>query len=891
MFPELKFSHLTDKDGLSNSYASCFAQDTNGIIWIGTYSGLNRFDGYSIKNFYANANDPKSISNNYVSSIVPDRKNNLWVSTTEGLFYFNTKTQSAISFKSIPEDTATFRNSYRPRIYIDSGLLPWITTYDGVYHFRDSVHYYRTEAGLNAFPGLVKKKWNVYGPLTTDRKGKLWSCWDDVICRLDNNTKKILQAYKCPEPIIIRYIFIDSYNRCWVSTWGKGIYLFTPELNGWKPFSPSKNIPIILGTAEWEINGKKILVFSCGNSTLFFIDESDLTTYTYLFDAANVTIVGLPFVDKQNILWVPTSDGVYYASPSNNLFSVVAIAPLKNEQGKNMLATVYNMREEKSGYWISKRNNGGILWYDRNWKLLKSWLSLPIGPRSRYPDLGLTSQEGFDFKQVGNNMYVTTEGGISVLNFQTLKWSAYCPRDAKIPPRLRTIVVENDHKWWVRSFNQGIFIFNPVSREFVKLYSNNDSCKKCLSGNVNYLLQDREQRIFATTERGLFQYHEKGDYFEKLQFSQGPVPSKNLLGMTQDNTGLIWLGAENGIFGFNPDNHRIEKSFSENNKIGVVFRVCTDDDQNIWFTSNSGYWCWLRKPDKIIHFEYSLGLPKTEEGICYKTSDGFVYAGGKDAAVRFYPDRLMNYAVAAKTKIIEAVTNDTLALITTNSSGQKKLTLSPEENSIHINFDVINYDLISNNQFFYKLSPGDKGWKQIENGHMSFYNLQPGSYRLEVKGASKLKGNFTNTDSLDLTVQPYWYQSSWFKFLCMLMAVIIITFIVRYRIQIVRKEASFKQRIMEIEMTALRTQMNPHFIFNSLNSIENFIMQNEKRLASDYLNKFARLIRMILENSRKQAVPIAKDMEAVQLYVDLEQLRFNNKFRYITDIDKILLEG
>jgi LytS/YehU family sensor histidine kinase len=85
--------------------------------------------------------------------------------------------------------------------------------------------------------------------------------------------------------------------------------------------------------------------------------------------------------------------------------------------------------------------------------------------------------------------------------------------------------------------------------------------------------------------------------------------------------------------------------------------------------------------------------------------------------------------------------------------------------------------------------------------------------------------------------------------------------------------------------------MNPHFIFNSLNSIENFIMQNEKRLASDYLNKFATLVRMILENSRTQAVPLVQDMEAMQLYVDLERLRFENKFCYLTDIDEVLLKG
>ena len=104
------------------------------------------------------------------------------------------------------------------------------------------------------------------------------------------------------------------------------------------------------------------------------------------------------------------------------------------------------------------------------------------------------------------------------------------------------------------------------------------------------------------------------------------------------------------------------------------------------------------------------------------------------------------------------------------------------------------------------------------------------------------------------------------------------------------KLQSLKEKA-ELETKVMRLQMNPHFIFNSLNSIENFIMQNEKRLASDYLNKFARLIRLILDSSRTEVVPLSKDMEALQLYVDLEQLRFSNKFSYKTEVDPALLGG
>jgi len=106
-----------------------------------------------------------------------------------------------------------------------------------------------------------------------------------------------------------------------------------------------------------------------------------------------------------------------------------------------------------------------------------------------------------------------------------------------------------------------------------------------------------------------------------------------------------------------------------------------------------------------------------------------------------------------------------------------------------------------------------------------------------------------------------------------------------------RTESVFRQKIAETQMQALQSQMNPHFIFNSLNSIENFIMQNEKRLASDYLNKFARLIRTILDSSRNEVLPLSKDMEALQLYIDLQQLRFNKKFCYETDMDPMLQNG
>jgi tetratricopeptide (TPR) repeat protein len=140
------------------------------------------------------------------------------------------------------------------------------------------------------------------------------------------------------------------------------------------------------------------------------------------------------------------------------------------------------------------------------------------------------------------------------------------------------------------------------------------------------------------------------------------------------------------------------------------------------------------------------------------------------------------------------------------------------------------------------------------------------------------------------TLQLQKNRQSTLTYIIILLALLSILGIIFY--QRSRRHKIETRRIKaELQTQILRSQMNPHFIFNCLNSIENFILQNDKRQASDYLNKFSQLIRSILDSSRNEVVPIAKDMEALKLYVELEQLRFNNKFTFRVNIDPALAGG
>ncbi|MEP7230980.1 MAG: histidine kinase [Ginsengibacter sp.] len=158
--------------------------------------------------------------------------------------------------------------------------------------------------------------------------------------------------------------------------------------------------------------------------------------------------------------------------------------------------------------------------------------------------------------------------------------------------------------------------------------------------------------------------------------------------------------------------------------------------------------------------------------------------------------------------------------------------------------------------------------KEIENGHL-----------LELSDLQKRQIIFKNALLLAVFI--------------LLFLTIIIAFFINKSFQSKKKRAEFlfKQKIAESQIQSLRAQMNPHFIFNSLNSIENFMMQNEKRKASDYMHKFALLIRTILESSRNELTTVLLDLEALKLYIDLEQMRFHNKFCYEENIDPDLLRG
>ena len=167
--------------------------------------------------------------------------------------------------------------------------------------------------------------------------------------------------------------------------------------------------------------------------------------------------------------------------------------------------------------------------------------------------------------------------------------------------------------------------------------------------------------------------------------------------------------------------------------------------------------------------------------------------------------------------------------------------------------------------------------------------LPPGNYLFSVEAMSKSGIWSAEPAQMQIEILPHFYQTFWFQFVVGLLIVIIgVTILWLYSRSIRSKErekSEISKRIANLELMALRAQMNPHFIFNTLSSIQHFISGNNSEEALKYLSKFAKLMRVILDNSKKKFISISDEIKAISLYLDLEKLRFKDKFEYEIVID------
>jgi hypothetical protein len=238
-----------------------------------------------------------------------------------------------------------------------------------------------------------------------------------------------------------------------------------------------------------------------------------------------------------------------------------------------------------------------------------------------------------------------------------------------------------------------------------------------------------------------------------------------------------------------------------------------------------------------------------------------------------------------------------ISSIYANGKAQKlssPLILKSDQNNLLITFSSARKDSTAHNVFRYRLNEQEK-WRYIKDSVIAITALDTGNYQLQIDRQLTDNNWENNAPVFSFSIQQPFWQKPWFIFavslagslvIGILLISIIAAFFLYYRYQRSQKnELMLKNNMLQSEIKALRAQMNPHFIFNSLNSIQHFIFANKKEEANEYLTAFSKLIRMTLDNSQINFIPIAEEVEFLTTYLKLEQLRLNHLFDFSFSYD------
>ncbi|RDB06229.1 hypothetical protein DVG78_10400 [Runella aurantiaca] len=412
--------------------------------------------------------------------------------------------------------------------------------------------------------------------------------------------------------------------------------------------------------------------------------------------------------------------------------------------------------------------------------------------------------------------------------------------------RLRSVMVDSRGMIWLGSWDDNLIRwFDPTTN---KLTIKDDINKTTVETNIaiNKMVEDPKRGVvwIAATMHGLWKYTPRTNQWQKMPLDKNDV----IVNIQITNDGTLWMKSDNALIRYNPDTGET----------------------------------------KYLGAEYDLKM------FSYGT---FIKGKGDELffdRFRFYPHEIKD--VTLKPHVVFSfikVFNHNLVL-PKNLNSVAEITLRHDQSFFTVGFSALSYIQHQKNQYAYRLVNFSNDWILCGNTPLAaFTNVPPGEYELQIKGAN-YDGVWSEVRSLTIIITPPFWQTWWFRGGALALALTVVYIIYRYRLEqqtlksrlqaeeALRKqrEAEYQQRIAQTEISALRAQMNPHFIFNCLNSIQYYTAQNEADKASEYLTKFSRLIRLVLENSRSEKVTLTNELETLRLYIDMEAMRFQQKVRY-----------
>lgn len=890
-FPELTFSSLNTSNGLPTNLITSVFKDSRGLIWFGTEnSGLLRYDGKMIKSYY-HSEPGKGIPSSYIGVICQDAMGWLWMQTLDGLYRMNPVTEEIELYENEEGNKSSLNTNTKPIPFVDSKGNLWITGYSGFQQFDMN----RKEFINYNIPPIKNPAWQKYakstGNILEDSKGRLWVTCPYGIYLVDK-MNRTLKPYFTGRYASATSIAEDDNSDLLVGFWGAGIRKLDPETGRYRNFAEANSIVSSIG--YWhDLDNKKWLYYILSKNGQQFVltDPVTLQSKKYFVDAATAGNISAIYNEQGSRLWLLSRYGLSIIDKNQQYFNKHLLYNGIKSREKELYGEPRSLLVTKDRYLLSTWATGQLYEYDLSWKLKSQVNGIPPRPANINPP----SIQNIQQYEKGVTWYGTDSG---LVKQSHSSYKIFLPADnfrfADSKNSVRDILKRKDGLYWVRFFGRGMYIFNMQKEKFGKSYLT-------ASGNTaNCMAYDKKWQLWLGTSDGLFVYKESVDSFVRFRLAgtQKKLSKQydNILQLYFDENNIGWIGTNYGLIKIEPETMAVTCILDPAKKVNYeVLRILPDSTGNLWMLSNTSLNSYNTRTGLFRYYTSDNGLPENFvgfPGVLNWLNDSIMVVGSTGIVTSFNPYQLAKQDMDGSILFTDAIVDNKRIVFEVNGENNYTLLIPPAVKSINIHFAFLHYTAARQNKLYYRiLSDKDSIWIPTDKGDISLYSLPPGKYHVQVKAEYNGNPYKFKTAGLMMIVQPYWYQSDLFKiFLILLLCGLLYTF-VRWRFKTVHQAADLKRRVAETEMAALKAQMNPHFMFNCINSIDAFIQSNDKYNATLYLNKFARLIRNVLDSSKENVVLFSKDITTLRLYIELEELRSDNMCTSHLEIDGELLLG
>ncbi|MVM39292.1 hypothetical protein GO730_19870 [Spirosoma sp. HMF3257] len=890
--PTLTFDYLTTKEGLPSNDVWCITKDKQGFLWIGTGRSVCRYDGYTFRTL-----DDQKLG--YCSGVSTDSAGTIYASiSTKGLCAINPETFTAETILPNNYQDTDRSNDMHERVFVDSYNQAWVGDYTSVKRYDLA----RKKLRLYALSSVA----NIHQDATffEDKQRQLWVISEIGLYRYDRPNDRLIcllgqeaQQAINKRPVRLEMAFQDTKGTIWVGAFESGLLRFLPPAGGPRAGLPRTGGPndqsfsflhkefanqnVICGQASVDANGRKLLFIGTEKGlSLYYPDENKVYHLPEFYDKG--IHIKVMYDDKDNgILWIGTRKGLIkyrYRNPGIHTIDIPAnVVRLPVEVTSPLTLPDKN-------FLLGLSHSGALAWQSSS-NQFRLW---------PYP----TSAYTYRLQWIQNCPMAFTDKGIFVGNSTSGTFSVW-PVASRLftSTEFRDGLLDQKGRFWIANMTEGIKVVDLSTDTELKLWTESVGKQLSQSNYIKAITEGADGKIWvATCPNGLYYFDEQRSRFvniTELPSNKGKSLSGLCINAVQQGEGGSMLMASWGGVNKISSTGEILASFDyQHDKLADTYcaNICDDKAGNLWFSTNEGIHIANLKTRNVKYLT-------TIEGLNSNDPVGFLKNGSNELILGYINSiNILNINALIRTKIIPHI-----AISSVEVKGKmlhqdltKEIVLQPDENSITLNFSTLNFEPASKNVYSYQLEGYEPNWVDLGNQHtVSFTNLPAKSYTLRVRSSDSFGLKSDKPLAIQLTIKPYFTNTWFFRTLIGLFIAGLIVLMMRWRVNTLAERNRLDLQVTEWRLKALQSQMNPHFLFNSLNSVQSYLLTNRGVEGAKYLSKFSKLVRRIMENSNHQYLSFEQIIDTLRMYVEIESFRFNYEFSYSFDIEdnEVLLDA